>query len=322
MGVEQTQGDRVSGDKNVITVGDVNATVAAIGVGAKVIYNNVERALSSVEVSEQALDFERRRLAEAVKDYVLRLERQAQPASLDLASPYKSLHEYDIDDAAVFYGRSAAIRALMGNLERDQLTVLHADSGAGKTSLVKAGIVPRLLADGAFPLYVRPYNVPVHFAVKRALLPQLEQTPNLAIASLYDFLRQVTDLLGGERLVILLDQFEEIFTVQSAHARADFVAEIAPCLQDDLLPVRWIFSMRTEWFGQLGTFRPDVRQPFANEFLLQPLKPEEAREIITEPAATQGVTYEPGLVDRLVADLGGEAIQPPQLQLAVSYTHL
>jgi YVTN family beta-propeller protein len=300
-----------------IKVGDVEATVAAIGVGAKVIYNNVERALTQVEAAEQALDIERSRLAEAVTAYVQRLQTQAEAAQTisHQGSPYKALLEYDISDAALFYGRSSALGTMMDRAHTAPFTALHAESGAGKTSLVKAGLMPRLLAEGQVPLYVRPYRTPVHFAIKRVLVPQLEQSPNLAISSLHDFLRHVTDLLGGSPLVIFLDQFEEIFTVQQAPARAEFIDELAACLADDLLPVRWVLSMRTEWFGQLGTFRPQVRNPFASEYLLRALTPTEAREIITEPAQARGVTYEEGLVERILQDLGGEGIQPPQLQL-------
>ncbi|MBN1119618.1 MAG: hypothetical protein JXJ17_00945 [Anaerolineae bacterium] len=319
-GTDQPQptGDQVGGDK--ITVGDIAGSVAAIGAGAQVIYHNVERALTGVEIAEQSERAERQRLADAVTGYVGRLEQMAEKSAEGpiSGSPYKSLLSYDFDDAALFYGRSKAIDDLLERLERGPLTVLHADSGAGKTSLLKAGIMPRLMASGDVPLYVRPYQLPAQYAIKRVLLPQMEQSPFLAVASLRDFFCRVTDLLGGKRLVAILDQFEEVFTVQSKQMRADFISEMAPCLDDNTLPVRWIFALRNEWFGQMGTFRPDLRDPYANEFLLRALSREEASEIIIEPARRFGVEYEPGLVDTLVADLGEHDIAPPQLQLVCS----
>lgn len=311
----QAQGDSVGGDK--IVVGDISGSVAAIGAGAQVIYNTIERSLTDVEISELTEESERNKLVEAVMAYVERLQRQAEQANdqPSTGNPYKALLEYDIDDAALFYGRSAATTALMERLQRDQLTVIHADSGAGKTSLIKAGVMPRLLANGALPIYVRPYNTPAHYALKRALLPSLELTPNLAVSSLHEFVRGVTDMLGGTQVVVIFDQFEEIFSAQSAAARADFVSELAPCLEDGSLPVRWIFAMRGEWLSQLGTFRPQIRNPFANEFLLSALSKEEAAEVIIEPAARRNVTYEAGLVDTILADLGEGTVSPPQLQL-------
>jgi WD40 repeat protein len=307
------RGDRIS-------TGDIDGSVVAIGAGAKVIYKNVERALTKVEVLEKEEAFERKRLAEAVTAYVQRLQRRAEVAKVEPSSrsPYKELIEYDIRDTALFYGRSKAISGLLNQIGRGPLTVLHADSGVGKTSLLKAGIVPRLLVHGNLPLYLRPHRTAVHVAVKQGLLMQLDQTPLLQASSLHDFLQRVTDLLGGQGLVVIVDQFEELFTEQDAETRTEFVTELAPCLDDDLLPVRWIFALRDEWFGQLGTFRPHVRQPFANEFLLRALTRDEAIEVIVEPARHRGIEYETELVQNLILDLGEAEVAPPQVQLVCS----
>jgi WD40 repeat protein len=311
-------GDQVGGDK--IQSGNIEESVAAIGAGANVLYNKVERALSQIESLEQTQQFENRRLAEALTDYVQRLEQQAAQAQADRGegNPYKALLEFDIQDAALFYGRTIAIREVLTHIKRDQLTVLHAGSGLGKTSLLKAGIMPRLLADGHLPLYVRPYQTHVHKAIKRALLGDLEDTPHLASISLHDFLRRATSLIGGRQLVVIIDQFEELFTVQSEQTRNEFIDQLSSCLDDDLLPVRWIIGLRDEWFGQLGAFRPHLRNPYANEFLLRPLSRSEAALVITQPAERRQVTYEPALVERLMDDMGRDEIAPPHLQLVCS----
>ena len=302
---------------STIAVGNIDRSVAAIGAGAQVIYTNVERALTEVEVAEQAERREHERLAEAVTEYVAGLQRQAEQAQRKSGSgnPFQALLEYDFGDAQLFFGRDAAIGALLERVERGPIAVLHADSGMGKTSLLRAGLAPLLLARGHIPLYVRPYDVPIPLAIKRELIAQLEQVPNLAAASLRDFLRRATGLLGGQRLVILLDQFEDVFTVQSANARADFVAELAECLNDVLLPVRWVVSLRGEWFGHLSAFQPQVPQPFANQFLLGALSRDEAVDAITRTMEHSTLTIEPELVDQIVDDLGPDAIAPPQLQV-------
>jgi WD40 repeat protein len=310
--------DRVGGDK--IQSGNIEESVAAIGAGANVLYNKVERALSQTETLEQAQQFENKRLADALTDYVLRLENQAAQAQTARGegNPYKALLEFDIQDAALFYGRTIAIRELLTRIQRDQLTVLHAGSGLGKTSLLKAGIMPRLLADGHLPLYVRPHQTPVHKAVKRALLIDLDDAPHLSSISLHDFLRRATNIISGRQLVVIIDQFEELFTVQNEQARNEFIDQLSACLDDDLLPVRWIFAMRDEWFGQLGSFRPHLRNPYANEFLLRPLSRTEAALVITQPAERRQVSYEPALVERLMDDMGRDEIAPPHLQLVCS----
>ena len=310
--------DQVGGDK--ILSGNIAGSVAAIGAGASVIYNKVERALTQIESREQEEEFENKRLGEALTDYVHRLERQATRAKEDsrAGNPYKALLEFDIQDAALFYGRSTAIRELLAHMERDQLTVLHAGSGTGKTSLLKAGIMSRLLADGHVPLYLRPYQTPVHLALKQSLLINLEDTPDLAGISMHDFLRRATRLISGRQFVVIIDQFEELFTVQNEDSRNDFIDQLSTCLDDDLLPVRWIIALRDEWFGQLGGFRPRIRNPYANEFLLRPLSRAEAMRVITQPAERRHVTYEPALVQRLLDDLGRDEVTPPHLQLVCS----
>jgi hypothetical protein len=70
--------------------------------------------------------------------------------------------------------------------------------------------------------------------------------------------------------------------------------------------------------SQFGTFRPRIRNPFANEYLLRILTREQAREVILEPARQQGVYYDTALVDCLLDDLGEQGINPPQLQLVCS----
>lgn len=308
-------GDFVGRDR--ITIGDVSASLLAISTGVQVIYQHIQRSLSEVEIAEQSEALHRRRLANALSDYIARLERQAKGTlgEQSTGNPYKALLEYDIQDTALFYGRSAESLELLEHIQRGKLILLHAGSGAGKTSLLKAGVMPRLLAAGHLPVYLRPYQTPVHAALKGVFLSGMAPDPGLAGASLYVFLRSISGLLPQRCLVVLVDQFEEVFTVQSAEARSSFVGELAPCLDDDLLPVRWVFALRGEWLSQLGSFRPHIRNPFSNEYLLRPLSREQAEEIIIQPAARRGVAYEAGLVSRLVQDLDDNGISPPQLQL-------
>ena len=70
--------------------------------------------------------------------------------------------------------------------------------------------------------------------------------------------------------------------------------------------------------SQFGTFRPRIRNPFANEYLLRILTRDQAREVILVPAEEQNISYDPGLVERLLDDLGEQEINPPQLQLVCS----
>ncbi len=307
-----------------ISVGDIESSYVAIGTGAKLIVN---QALSMVEEAKKQRDQEQTLLAEAVVNLARRLQQVvAQPPSTSsFSNPYKSLLEYRLEDAALFYGRSQAIEQMLDRLHRHPLTILHAESGAGKTSLLQAGLASRLLSRGDLPLHIRPWNVNPVLAVKRTILPQLEQAPGLVQASLFDFLHKVTHILGHDSyLYIFLDQFEEFFTQLDEATRKDFINQLAECLEDESLRVRWVLAMRKEYFGNLATFRPEIKNPFANDYLLRALNYAEATEVIVEPAKKQGVSYEPALVQKLLADLGANPdgspgeVAPPHIQLVCS----
>lgn len=307
-----------------INVGDIEGSFVAIGTGAKLIVN---QALSAVEEAKKQRDQEQALLAEAVVNLAIRLQQVVaqKPKTATVTNPYKSLLDYRLEDAALFYGRSQAIKHVLACLERNPLTILHAESGAGKTSLLQAGLASRLLTTGDLPLHLRPWQVNPALAVKRAILPNLEQTPGLAGASLYDFLHRVTRVLGeGSHLYLFLDQFEEFFTQLDEENRRDFITQLAECLEDESLRVRWVLAMRKEYFGNLATFRPHIKNPFANDYLLRALNHQEATEVIVEPARQRDVAYEPALIQRLLVDLdtnlehqSGE-LSPPHIQLVCS----
>jgi YVTN family beta-propeller protein len=308
---------------NLNAGGDVN--VGGDVVGRDKIVNNIgtliERALTAAEQADQEKSLEAKYLAEGVRDFAQRLQARASEPSEVSGSPYKGLLEYRLNDAEMFFGRSQAITDILEHLERGSLTILHAESGAGKTSLIQAGLFPRLINSGHLPVYLRPYNIEPSLALKRAFLPDPSATPMLATALLRDFLRQVTTVLGGEEgagLHIFIDQFEEFFTQLEESGRTEFIHELADCLDDDSLHVHWCLSMRTEFFGNLANFRPRIRNPFENDFRLNRLNLTEAREVAVEPAKRRGITFEDSLVDLLLTDLGQGEIAPPEIQLVCS----
>lgn len=311
------------GGVHLSATGDLAITGEVVG-RDKIIQNIqhiYERALSAVEEAEQAQAAEAKRLAQGVSALAQRLQVHAGAEAIAGRNPYQGLLAYRLSDADLFFGRERAITELLEQLTRGPLTVVHSESGAGKSSLLQAGISPRLITAGHLPLYLRPYNAEPAYAIKRAFLSDLSQTPLLATAPLREFLRQVSDVLGPKRsLYLLVDQFEEFFTLLSEPERGEFIRELAECLDDESLAgrVRWVLSLRTEYFGNLATFRPRIRNPFENDFRLSPLSHAEAHDVITRPAALRGITYEAGLVEAIIHDLGAHQIAPPQMQLVCS----
>lgn len=304
------------------TTGDISIGDISIGgdvVGRDKIINTIqqfyERALTATEAAAQTQAHERQMLALGVGACIARLRARVSEPDED-ALPYRGLLEYRLRDAEWFFGRDRAIRELLSAVRLAPLTVLHAESGAGKTSLLQAGLAPQLITAAHLPLIIRPYNQNPATVIKRALLPNLSGAPGLASAPLAEFLRAVSEILGGGSvLYVLLDQFEEFFTQLPDAEQVQFVHELAACLDDTSLSVSWVLSLRSDYFSNLATFRPHIRNPFANDYRLQRLSRAEAQAAIVEPARRRGLQFAAGLVDQLLDDLGGDTAIPPHLQL-------
>ncbi len=306
-----------------IIIGNIQGSNFAIGTGAKVIINQVRTA---VEVAKRDNELEQAALAEAVIDYINKLDHQVEQSKDELAEiePYKALLPYRLADASLFFGRNQAKRDLLTSVagkRRGPLTVLHSVSGSGKTSLLQAGLAATLLADEHLPLYVRPWRKSPTEAIKHTLLPNMISTPNLAQVPLRTFLLEVLRVLNPKTtLFILLDQFEEFFLLGDEAQRESFIDELGECIDDETLRVRFVLSIRSDRFANLSEFRSRIPTIFANEYTLKPLTVQEAEQAIRQPAALASLIYAPNVVPHLVNELQRQDGQqthiiPAQLQL-------
>ena len=308
-------GELVGRDKFV--VGDLTNTYAAIGAGASVI---VQKARSRVGEIKREERFIEERLADGLEGQLDRYRRLAEmTAFAPSVNPYRALKSYEIEHAGLFYGRGADIDRLWAYLDRP-LSVVRAESGAGKSSLLKAGLASRLLAGGHLPIYLRPIDRYPGDELKAWFTADFDTQPGyerLRADSLTGFLERVTRLLGAGRVVvILLDQFEEFFYYQPEGERKRFAAELADCVERLRDSVRWVFAIRDEKYSNFGEFHPAINLSFHDTYALR-WTPAQARETIIEPARLCGLEYEPLLPDRVIADLteDGRALSPLHLQL-------
>ncbi|MEV4329141.1 trypsin-like peptidase domain-containing protein [Streptomyces sp. NPDC049597] len=232
-------------------------------------------------------------------------------------SPFRSLTAFEESDAQVFHGRRAESDELAAALAAGRWVSLVGPSGSGKSSLALAGVVPRLRAAGASAVVLRPASgsSPLS-ALAAALLPLLEselsETQRLArIPELTGLLRRqgpadaVARLLqvqGGRRLLVVVDQFEELLGLDPAT-----VDELADVLFADALPptVRVLATLRAD-FLETALSHPRLGPVVGRHlYALGPLSPERLREVVTAPVdAVPGVRYEPHLADRILADTG------------------
>ena len=226
--------------------------------------------------------------------------------------PYKFLNAFQAEDATIFFGREREKIKLLSKLMSYRLLLFYGKSGVGKTSLINAGVIPELAAHGYHPVYARISTNP-SYTILRAInttsgVPFPEQ------ATLHAYLQQVNAPME-EVLILFIDQFEELFTQVDAETRSVFIQEIARIYTDTQLKLKLILSFREDYLAEFNVFLQDIPDIFNNYYRLERLTQAQAREAITGPVQLCGIHYESELLDRLLLDLGTEAIDPPQLQI-------
>ena len=241
--------------------------------------------------------------------------------------PYKFLDPYDVEDAAIFFGRDRESRVLFSDVIVNRLVVLFAPSGTGKTSLINAGVRPRLHQRGYETFFVRVREDPVASA-----LVELRQRDALSSQTGDSFARQLQHAV--ERLkrpiVLFFDQFEEFFIYvmrPKPDAGRQFIEDVSQLYRNRDSGVHLVFSMREEFFVEMDAFRDSIPTIFHNEsnLRLRPFNREQAREAIVQPARVFETELEPALVERLITDLSdpvtgvpdadAASIEPAQLQI-------
>ena len=208
--------------------------------------------------------------------------------------PYQGLRPFDAGDADFFHGRDAVVAEAIDRLTAFPLLVVVGPSGSGKSSLVRAGLVPELARRG------RPAVV---------LTPGTDPSAALATA--------MASAADGSTAVVV-DQLEEAF-VESVDAQrstqlCDRLAELA----DGGTPV--VVTVRADYLGGLAASAALSRLAERGLLLLTAMSEGELREAIERPAGQVGLVLEPGLVDLLVRDVLGEPGGLPLLSHALAET--
>lgn len=241
-------------------------------------------------------------------------------------APYRFLASYDLLDASIYAGREADVERLEGEVLAHRLVVLQGPVGAGKTSLLQAGLTPRLLARGYLVLAAQSYADPI-----AALRDGLQQARDQIQVDL----SQATDLVELVRagqasldrpVVIILEHFETFFTEPRLNAagRERFRDALAAFRETTFrLPACLVISIRQQSQGQLAYFQSRIPDIFHHVVALDLLSPAQARRAILAPleGLQPPMVFDPQFLDgRLLLDLatGGRedgAIDPPHLQI-------
>jgi WD40 repeat protein/DNA-binding SARP family transcriptional activator len=214
------------------------------------------------------------------------------PRLLRDVCPFKGLAPFEPADSEFFFGRERLVDELVARLADARLLALIGPSGSGKSSLLRAGLLPAI---GREWVIVRP-------------------SEGLVI----DLARLRERVPPGKRCVLAVDQFEEVFASSvTEDDRRAFLRALVDAAWDPEHRALILVALRADFFGHLGPYIEMADLVGLNHELLAPMTAAELRRAIEGPAERVGLDVEPALVDALVDDVAGEPGGLPLLSTAL-----
>ncbi|HRP67670.1 MAG TPA: ATP-binding protein, partial [Thauera sp.] len=257
------------------------------------------------------------------------------------ASPYPGLRPFTEDEAELFFGREAQTDQLLDRLRRTRFLAIVGPSGCGKSSLVRAGMIAALqtglMADagahwrianmrpGARPLWrlASALAAPAALDMERdggaAALAFADATLRRGPLGLVELLQERW-LPAGANLLLLVDQFEEIFRFRqegSADEADAFVALLLASAAQAAFPVYVVLTMRSDFLGDCALFHGLPEAINDGQYLTPRMTREQTRSAIVGPARVFDADVEPALLTHLLNEIGADPDQLPLLQHAL-----
>jgi WD40 repeat protein len=290
-------------------------------------------------------------LLEAVEDIVAPVFMLDEEGGLPLDErcPYRGLAAFEEEHAEFYFGREALVSQLLEKLKQTLsaaarstevrasrfLTVLGA-SGSGKSSLAQAGLIPalrtgalpgsaewviRVMKPGSQPLEELATQVAVtlggedRLEARKRLLNQLTsdgRTLHLVIRAAW------WQAPPEQRLLLVVDQFEEVFTLCHDEARRQsFIENLLYAAAVDTGRVIVLLTMRADFYHRCAAYPELAGRVSAQQLLVGPMSEDELRRAIEQPARHVGLRFETGLVDAILADVAQQPGALPLLQHAL-----
>jgi WD40 repeat protein/class 3 adenylate cyclase len=247
-----------------------------------------------------------------------------------VANPYKGLRAFEEGDAVDFFGREELVEELVKRVKQTRFLAVVGPSGSGKSSVVRAGLIPALrrgVIPGSEGWHIADMFPGAHplDGLEAALLRAAPDPPASLMDQLerdeHGLLRAVLRLLpsDGSELVLVIDQFEEVFTlVEDESVRTHFLGSLEAAATDPRSRVRVVATLRADFYD-----RPLLYRGFADLFksrveAVVPLSAEELERAISGPAKRVDVSLEPGLVAAMLGDVAEEPGALPLMEYALT----
>jgi WD40 repeat protein/DNA-binding SARP family transcriptional activator len=240
-----------------------------------------------------------------------------------LICPFRGLAPFDAAHAEYFFGRERLVAELVARLVGSTLLAVVGPSGSGKSSAVRAGLLPAL-AGGVVPgserwrrVVMRPGGRPLAELARTLAraVPEAGPEDDEGFPALAEALDR---LPAGERLVLCVDQFEEAFVAcREATERNAFLDTLVAGAADPDQRLMVVLAIRADFYGRCAEHPELSTAVGANQVLVGPMRRDELRRAIELPARRAGLRVEPRLVAALVGDVAGEPGGLPLLSAAL-----
>ena len=249
--------------------------------------------------------------------------------------PYPGLRPFELKDAFLFFGRQQHTQELLDRLSGNRFLAVVGGSGSGKSSLVRAGLLPALYRGyllGTTSRWrvavMRPGSAPIDemaaaLTAKGVLSADRADLRARLASSTLGFVSAVraADLAAGESLLLVVDQFEELFRFASESCSTDnsgeallFVTSLLDAVDQFEVPIYVVLTMRTDFLGDCTLFPGLPEALNRSQYLVPRLSREQRREAVEMPIDLAGAEITPRVVQQILNDMGDDSDQLPVMQ--------
>lgn len=252
-------------------------------------------------------------------------------------SPFRGLQVFETDDAWLFFGRESETEELLSHMEHAPVLSVVGNSGSGKSSLLRAGLIPALQQGSSCPngsqneqwriAVFRPSVDPFDYLAE--VLPS-QLAPELSLQERAEFIHHfrnklsagesnlrdaiaalagaMSDEAGPTRVLLMVDQFEELFTLTRDRRIRDAYIDslLAAARLDCVVPVHLVLAVRADFYPECMEHAALSRTMAANQYNVGRMSHEQLRESIEKRLQLASAHAEAGLIDSLLEDVGSE----------------
>jgi len=268
----------------------------------------------------------------------------ATESGFTIAQPFPGLRAYEPDESVIFFGREQHVQEVLRRLAANRFLGIVGVSGSGKSSLVRAGILPALYRgylSGAATTWriavMRPGNAPLAELEKALAFPDMlgpdedgsrSRTIRSSSFGLANAIRS-GGMGSSDSLLIVVDQFEELFRFREEQRGTEqdgdailFVSLLLEAAADTSLRVYVVLTMRSDFLGDCAQFAGLAEALSRSQYLIPRLTREQRQACIQRPLRLAGISMEPALLQELLNDCGEDPDRLPLLQHVLMMTHL